>query len=224
MGFPDSSVGKESTCNAGDSSLISGLGKIRWKRDRLPTTVFPGFHCGSAGKESACKVGDPGLIPGLGRSPGERNGYPLQYSDLENSMDCIVHGVARSQTWVSNFHFHISIIIFPFGHCCCGSAAKSWFSCEVISDFATSWTTVCQIFPVLQHFPEFAQIMSTESVMPSNHLILCHPLLLLTSIFPSIRVFSNKSAICIRWPKNWSFSFSISPSYEYSGLIIYLHY
>ena len=61
--------------------------------------------------------------------------------------------------------------------------------------------------------------MSTESVMPSNHLILCHPLLLLPSIFPSIRVFSNELVLCIRWPKYWSFSFTISPSNEYSGLI-----
>ena len=61
--------------------------------------------------------------------------------------------------------------------------------------------------------------MSIELVMPSNHLILCHPLLLLCSIFPSIRVFSNKLALCIRWPKYWSFSFNISPSNEYSGLI-----
>ena len=61
--------------------------------------------------------------------------------------------------------------------------------------------------------------MSIESVMPSNHLILCHPLLLLPSIFPSIRVFSNESALPIRWPKYWSFSFNISPSNEYSGLI-----
>ena len=61
--------------------------------------------------------------------------------------------------------------------------------------------------------------MSTVSVMPSNHLILCHPLLLLPSIFPSIRVFSNESVIHIRWPKYWSFSFSVSPSNEYSGLI-----
>ena len=63
------------------------------------------------------------------------------------------------------------------------------------------------------------KLMSTESVMPSNHLILCHPLLLLPSIFPSIRVFSNESVLHIRWPTYWSFSFSISPSNEYSGLI-----
>ena len=73
--------------------------------------------------------------------------------------------------------------------------------------------------PVYHQLPEFTQPMSTESVMPSNHLILCHPLLLLPSIFPSSRVFSNESALCIRWPKYWSFSFSISPSNEYSGLI-----
>ena len=63
------------------------------------------------------------------------------------------------------------------------------------------------------------KVMSFESVMPSNHLILCHPLLLLPSIFPNIRVFSSESVLCIRWPKYWSFSFSISPSNEYSGLI-----
>ena len=63
------------------------------------------------------------------------------------------------------------------------------------------------------------KLMSTELVMPSNHLILCHPLFLLPSIFPSIRVFSNESVFCIRWPKCWSFSFNISPSNEYSGLI-----
>ena len=74
-------------------------------------------------------------------------------------------------------------------------------------------------FPVVQYIPEFAQLMSIELVMPSNHLILYCPLLLLPSIFPSIRVFSNESALCITWPKYWSFSFSISPSNEYSGLI-----
>ena len=68
------------------------------RRDRLPTPVCLGFSCGSAGKESACNTGDLGLIPGLGRSCGEGKGYPLQYSGLENAMDYIVHGVAKSQT------------------------------------------------------------------------------------------------------------------------------
>ena len=106
LGFPNSSVVKESTCNAGDSSSISWFGKICWRKDRLPTPVFLGFPCGSVGKESACNVGDLSSISGFGRSTGEGKGYPLQYSGLENSMDCIVHGVAKSWTWLSYFHFH----------------------------------------------------------------------------------------------------------------------
>ena len=73
--------------------------------------------------------------------------------------------------------------------------------------------------PVHHQLPDGPKLMSTESVMPSNHLILCHPLLLLPLIFPSIRVFADESVLCIRWPKYWSFSFSISPSNEYSALI-----
>ena len=81
------------------------------------------------------------------------------------------------------------------------------------------YCSVAQLCLTLCHqLPEF-KCMSIESVMPSNHLILCHPLLLLPSIYPSIRVFPSKLALCIRWPKYWSFSFSISPSNEYSGLI-----
>ena len=68
--------------------------------------LYMGFLGGSAGKESACNAGDLGLIPGLGRSPGEENGYSSQYSDLENSMDCRVHGVPKSWTCLSDFHFH----------------------------------------------------------------------------------------------------------------------
>ena len=75
--------------------------------NRLPTPVFLGFPCGSASKESTCNAGNLGSIPGLGRSPWEGKGYPLQYSGLENSMDCIVHVVAKSWTRLSNFHFHI---------------------------------------------------------------------------------------------------------------------
>ena len=98
-GFHDSSVGKESTCNAGDPSLMPGSERSAGEGiGRLPTPVFLGFPCGSAGKESSCNVGDLGSIPGLGISPGEGKGYPLQYSDLENSMDCIVHGVIKSRT------------------------------------------------------------------------------------------------------------------------------
>ena len=78
--------------------------KIPWRKERLPTPVFLSFPCGSAGKESACNAGDLGSILGLGRSPGEGKGYPLQYSGLENSTDCIVHGVAKGRTRLSDFH------------------------------------------------------------------------------------------------------------------------
>ena len=85
--------------------------------------------------------------------------------------------------------------------------------------FVTPWTTTCQASLYITNSWNVINLISIESVMPSNYLILYRPLLLLSSIFPSIRVFSNKSALCIRWPKNWSFSFNISPSDEYSGLI-----
>ena len=85
--------------------------------------------------------------------------------------------------------------------------------------FAPPWTAAHQAFLSFTNSQSLLKLMSIESVMPSNHLILCRPLLLLPSIFLSIRVFSNKSVLCIRWPKDWSFSFSISPSNDYSGLI-----
>ena len=109
----------------------------------------------------------PGLIPGLGRSPGAGKGYPLQYSGLENSLDYIVHGIAKSQTQLSDFHFHMSI----------------------------------------------------ELVMPSNHLILCHPLLHLALNLSQHQHLSSESALRIRWPKYQGFSFSHNPFNEYSGLI-----
>ena len=80
-------------------------GKICWRKDRLPTPVFLGFPCGSADKESACNAGDLGSIPELGRSPGEGKGFPLQCSGLENSMNYIVHGVAKSWTDWATFTF-----------------------------------------------------------------------------------------------------------------------
>ena len=85
--------------------------------------------------------------------------------------------------------------------------------------FATPWTAACQASLSVTNSWSLLKLKSIKSVMPSNHLILCHHLLLLPSIFPSIRVFSNESVFHIRWPKYWSFSFSISPSNEYSGLI-----
>ena len=87
--------------------------------------------------------------------------------------------------------------------------------------FMTPWTTASQNFLSITSSQNLPKLMSIDLVMPSNHLTLCHPLLLLPSIFPSTRVFSNESVLCIRWPKYWSFSFSISPFNEYSGLIFF---
>ena len=86
------------------------------------------------------------------------------------------------------------------------------------SVFVTPWTAECQASLSITNSQSFLKLMSIDSMMPSNHLILCHPLLLLPSIFPSIRVFSNESVLPIRWPEYWSFSFIISPSSEYLGL------
>ena len=86
--------------------MIPGLGMlIHYRRDRLPTSVFLDFSWGSAGKEYSCIAGNLGSIPGLGRSPGEGKGYPLQYSGLQNSMDCIAHRVAKRWTRLRDFHF-----------------------------------------------------------------------------------------------------------------------
>ena len=95
----------------------------------------------------------------------------------------------------------------------------SQFSCSVVSDSATPWTAGHQASLSIISSWSLLKLMPIESVMPSNHLILCRPLHLLPSIFPSIKVFSNESVLCIRWPKYRSFSFSVSPSSKYSGLI-----
>ena len=98
MGFPGSSAGEKSASNSGDPGSVPGSGRSTGEGIVYPTLAFLDFPDGSTGKESACSVGDLGLIPGLGRSPGGGNSYPLQYSGLENSMNCIDHGVAKIQT------------------------------------------------------------------------------------------------------------------------------
>ena len=143
-----------------------------WRRDRLPTPIFLGFLCSSAGKESACNVGDPSTIPGLGRSPGERKGYPLQYSGLENSMDCIVHiGVAKSWTWLSDFHFTLKsrkmwttcyVLVTYFGYCLVNKSCPAlifkkhfdifWIVVNIIStEFANG--KICELSLLLYFFP-----------------------------------------------------------------------
>ena len=108
-------------------------------------------------------------------------------------------------------HTHTHIYIYTY--------ISSVQSFSLVWLFVTPWTTASQASLSITNSLSLLKLMSIESVMPSNYPILCHPLLLLPSIFPSIRVFSNESVLHIRWTKYWSFSFSISPSNEYSGLI-----
>ena len=110
------------------------------------------------------------------------------------------------------WHFYLFFFQSVLFTICCSVAQSCLTLCNPV-DCSTPG------FPVLHYLPEFAQLMSIESVMPSNHLILSRPLLLLLSIFPRIRVFSSELAFCIRWPKYQRFIFSISPSKEYSGLM-----
>ena len=131
----------------------------------------------------------------------------------------IVHGIAKSQTWLSNWTelYLVALPLFSLPYCslCC---SVPW-PCPTLCN-PMDWTMPG--FSVLHYIPEFVQThihWSIESMMPSKHLIFCHPLLLLPSIFSRIKVFSNESALRIRWTKYWSFIFSINPSNEYSGLI-----
>ena len=98
-------------------------------------------------------------------------------------------------------------------------SASVQFSRWVMSDSAAAWTAARRASLSITNSRSLLKLMSIESVLPSNHIILCHPLLLLPSIFPSFLVFSSESALCIRWPKYWRFSFNISPAKEHSGLI-----
>ena len=120
------------------------------------------------------------------------------------------------ENWWSHFDWHLlpppNQVIFRF------SSVQSLSHFQL---FQTPWTAACQVFLSITNSWSLLKLKSTELVMPTNHLILCHPLILLPSIFPSIRVFYNESVLRIRWPKYWSFSLSISPSNEYSGLIFF---
>ena len=112
---------------------------------------------------------------------------------------------SHGYSWSSRQAFQQTLLTVQFSH-------------SVVSDSATPRTVACQASSIT-NFWSLLKLRSIQLVMPSNHLILCHPFLLPPSIFPSIRVFWNESVLHIRWPKYWSFSFSISPSDEYSGLI-----
>ena len=149
-----------------------------------------GFPGSSAGKESACQCRRHGFIPWVGKIPWRRKWQPTPV---------FLPGKSHRQRNLAGY-----------------SSVQS-LSCVRL--FATSWTAARQASLSITNSQSSLKLMSIESVMPPNHLILCCPLLLLPSVFPSIRIFSNESALHIRWPKYWSFSFSISPSNQYSGLI-----
>ena len=135
----------------------------------------------------------PTLCDPMDWSTREGNGNPCQYSCLENPVD-------RGAWWAAVY-----------------GVTQSWTRLKQLSLYA--WTAAHQASLSITNSRSLLKLMSIASVMPSNHLILYHPLLLLPSIFPSIRVFSNESVLRIRWPKYWSFRFSASLSNEYSGLI-----
>ena len=130
-------------------------------------------------------------------------------------MLCIVVHIRQSQS--PNYYFFFPLCTLPPVYLLSFQKVSVQFS--RVRLFATPWTAAHQASLSITSSRSLLKLMSIESVMPSNHLILCRPLLLVPSIFPSIRVFSNESALCIRWPKYWSFSFNISPSSESSGLI-----
>ena len=118
-------------------------------------------------------------------------------------MDCVIHGVTKSWKRLSDFHFITFSSVQSLSH---------------VQLFVTPWTAAHQASLSITNSQNLLKLMFVELLMPSNFIILCCPLLCPPSIFPSIRVFSNKSALCIRWPKYWSFSFNMSTSNEYSGL------
>ena len=193
---------------------------IRWLSDEEPTTQCRRYK----------RLRFSGLIPGWERSPGGGNSNPLQYSSLENLLD---RGACSDYSpWdhkesykIEHIHTHTApdnCILLPVLSSwsvyilkCISSVSslsRVWF-------FVTPWTVAPQASLPITNSQGLLKLMSIELVMPSNRLILCRPLLLLPSIFSSIRVFSNESVLHIRWSKYWSFSFSTSPSNEYSALI-----
>ena len=122
------------------------------------------------------------------------------------------HTTGRAKLWIKNYDSKFLASNHETSVSSVQSLSRVWL-------FVTPWTAACQASLSITNSRSLLKLLSIELVMPSNHLILCHLLLLLLSILPSIRVFSNESVLCIRWPKFWGFSFNISPSNEYSGLI-----
>ena len=204
------------------------------------SAVHPSIHTPShplihpVSHPSTLPVIHPSILPVI--HPHSQSIHPPSQSSIHPPSHPSILPVIHSSTWSSThpssqsctfpsfhsfIHFHIHLPTHP--------STPPFFiihpsfclvqSLSHIQLFATPWTAAHQASLSITNSQSSLKLMSIESVMPSNHLILCRPLLLLPSVFPSIRVFSNESALHIRWPKYWSFSFSISPSNEHPGLI-----
>ena len=176
------------------------------------STSVPGLSRWCCGKEYACSAEDArdvALIPGSGKIPWRRKWQPTPVFLTgkcygQRSLADFSPWITKSDT-TERTHTHTSFL-----------SSVHLLGCVQL--FATPWTATCQASLFIINSQSLLELMSMESVMSSNHLILCCPLLLSPSIFPSIRVFSKELVLHIRWPKYWTFSFSVSPSNEYSGL------
>ena len=169
--------------------------------------------------------------PGKEAAPGKKT--LLSYFFLHGSLPVYRHVIERDNVAIPHVHTHWNLEISLYFHAtsaedpwtplcaqhsCILDSSVQFSSVSRVQLFATPWTAARQASRSITNSRSLFKFKSIESVMPSNHLILCRPLLLPPSIFPSIRAFSNESVLLIRWPKYWSFSFSISPSNEHSGL------
>ena len=218
MGFPGDSAGKEFACNAG-----TWVGKIPWRRDRLPTPVFfPGeFHelYSPWGYKESVTTDQLSLhftsFSGNTVPPTMNTTYPshLHCALLYRyALTILTYKVWMTHAWCTHTYMWLHKT----------TCVTAYVSVQLLSHvqlFVTPWTAVHQASLSLTNSLSLLKLMSIKSVMPSNHFILSPHLFLLPSIFPRVRDFSNESVLCNRWPKHWSFSFSISPSNEYSGLI-----
>ena len=155
-----------------------------------------------------------------------RHDWVTEHTWIVDLLCCVSFSCAAK--WFSYTHLHESIlfkILFAYrllkvlSRVPCATQFSSVQLLSHVQLFATPWTAACQASLSITKSQSLLKLISIKLVMPSNHLILCHPLLLLPSIFPNIRIFPKESVLLIRWPKYWSFSFNISPSNEYSGLI-----
>ena len=168
--------------------------------------MFLDFPCGSTGRESGCNAGNLGLIPGLGRSPGEGKGYPLQYSGLENSMDCIVHGIAKSRSRLSDFHFTMELQSVQFSRSVMSDSLRHHESQHARPPCPSPTP---RVHPDPRPLSQWCHPAISSSVVPFSSCPLSLP----------ASESSNESTLRTRWPKDWSFSLSIIPSKEIPGLI-----